>query len=302
MLGELVAEAEHDRSHHPSSQDGELWQESGAFGWYDPATKIGSWQHVGLARGRGIADVNSFISYRGEIVGRYQHLALPLPAGDFSDFTLGPLSLKSKRPLASHAMSIRHDRVQADVVLETLVGPYWMNYHDAKNHWEGFGRVSGTVRIDGKSMAVAGHCFMNRSWGARDWSTMLSYRIVTAAFGRDLIFRLFQATRPGQYAEHGYILDRGEFLTVDRIEGEFGMASDGVSVVSADATAWTTAGVAYRLSGRCVDCDVMTQRDSFMNAHGNAVFECGGRVGTGFLIAVELKAPTREHRERLGLT
>lgn len=300
MLGDPVA-PEHDRSHFPSPQDSELWQESGAFGWYDPATRIGSWQHVGLQRRRGIADVNSFMSYRGEIVGRYQNLQLPLPSGDFSDFTLGPLSLTTRKPLASHAMSIRHDRVRADVVLNMHVGPHWMNYHDAKNHWEGFGRVQGTVELDGKSIGVAGNCFMNRSWGPRDWSTMLSYRLVTAVFGPDLVFRLFQATRPGEYAEHGYIIDRGEFLTVDRIDCEFGMANDGVSVVGAQATAWTTSGVAYRLSGRCVDCDIMTQRDNFMNAHGNAVFECGARVGTGFLIAVELKAPTKVHRERLGL-
>lgn len=300
MFGERV-DPQHDASHFPSAQDGELWQESGAFGWYDPATRIGSWQHVGIARGRGVADVNSFISHRGEIVGRYQHLSLPLPSGDFSAFSLGPLSLQTRQPLASHLMTIRHERVRAEVVLDTQVGPYWMNYHDAKNHWEGFGRVHGTVHIDDQPIKVAGHCFMNRSWGARDWSTMLSYRIVTAVFGPDLIFRLFQATRPGQYAEHGYILDRGELLPVDRVDSEFAMASDGVSVVGAQATAWSTSGVAYKLSGRTVDCDVMTQRNNFMNAHGNAVFECGGRVGTGFLIAVELKAPTQAHRQRLGL-
>jgi hypothetical protein len=80
MLGELVEE-DHDGSHFPTSADNDLWQESATFGWYDPKTKIGSWQHVGLARGRGLADVNSFVSHRGEIVARYQNLSLPLPVG-----------------------------------------------------------------------------------------------------------------------------------------------------------------------------------------------------------------------------
>lgn len=297
----LSVGVEHDRSHEPGVTDTDLWQESSALHWYDPRTRIGGYQHLSLLRQRKIADVNSFISVGNEIVDRYQNLDLGLPSADFSDIALGPLTLRSLTPLTRHSVVIQGGRVRAEVELNAVLGPHWMNYHDAKNHWESFGRMSGTVHVREQPVTVAGWFFLNRSWGDRDYSRMLSYRIVTAIFDRNLIFRLFQSTRPDGYVEHGYVIDGEHSYEVESVESEFGIASDGVNTLGAKLTVWTKQGPAYRLSGQAVASDVLTQRGGFMYSIAHSVFDCGGRVGTGFLSAAELKQPTTTLKDQLGL-
>lgn len=296
----VAIDAVHDGNHHPDAGDSELWQESMMVHWYDPIARVGSYQHLSLLRPRSMADANSVITVDGEVVGRYQNLELPLPDADLTELTLGPMRVRSLAPLIRHAVCVTHESVGADIELNAFLGPCWMNFQDSKNHWESFGRATGSVRMKDRELPVAGYFYLNRSWGNRDYSRMLSYRIATAIFDRDLIFRLIQVTRPDGYSEHGYVVDGGQILSIGRIESEFRMASDGVTARGADLTVWTTSGAAYRLQGRAVDADVMTQRNGFMYSISNGVFEFGGRLGTGFLMVAELKQPTPQHRIQLG--
>lgn len=41
----------------------------------------------------------------------------------------------------------------------------------ARDHYEQFGRVSGTIELDGVRRAVAGDAFRDHSWGPRDWQS-----------------------------------------------------------------------------------------------------------------------------------
>lgn len=291
---------EHDRNHLPAPGDGDAFQESFAFAWYDPVSRIGGWQHFGMQRPRGIVDINSYLSHDGRIVGRYENLKLPMPDGDFTDLTVGPVSIRSQVPLTTHAISIDHGAARVDLVMEAFLGPYGMGHQDADSHWESFGRISGSALIDGATIPVSGLAFQDRSWGDRDMSSLVGFRLATAIFDETLVFRLFQMTRTDGQFDYGYVYDNGRFHEVAGLSLNVGMDTDCVNVRTAEIDVWTKDNRGYRLNARAMDRDLIIMRDGLSSSHGSTVYDCGGRLGIGFLDVLPLREPASFHRQQVG--
>ena len=58
----------------------------------------------------------------------------------------------------------------------------------ARDHIQGGGQVSGTVKIQGKEYQVSGPGWRDHSWGPRDWTKFRAHRFYPAMFGKDLNF------------------------------------------------------------------------------------------------------------------
>lgn len=293
---------EHDNNHlAPEGETDLTWQESWAFAWYDPLNRIGGWQHCGMQRLRGVTDINSYVAHDGRMIDDYEHDAFPLPAQDYTNITFGPVTLKSLEPLTKHQVILANVNSHADLTLNTTVGPFWMGHGNAPHHWEGFGRVTGQVKLADKTVPVNGFFFHDRSWGTRDWDGMFVIRLVCAIFGDDMIFRLFQMTGPQGRKEYGYALINGQFKSVLALDNEILMTGDGMTPAGVQITAYTEGGEAWRITGRARDTHLMTHGPKWMMSHSNLVYECGGRVGTGFLEVSERRVPPIELQDRKAL-
>jgi hypothetical protein len=82
----------------------------------------------------------------------------------------------------------------------------------ARAHYEQHMRNSGTLEVDGETIAIDGTGLRDHSWGPRYWQAVHSYRWLTCTFGDDLGIMVSEITRrPGERAQNGVVV-RGEGL------------------------------------------------------------------------------------------
>src|ERR1700677_4917276 len=98
--------AQDDGPHHPLPEDTDDWQESLAFQFFDPRTRIGGYHHVGLQRRIDRADIWSWMAMDGRTVHNFQDLAMRVPKRDFPDFRMGPLGVAATTPLTGRKVVI----------------------------------------------------------------------------------------------------------------------------------------------------------------------------------------------------
>ncbi|MFA5631562.1 MAG: hypothetical protein WC997_08635 [Porticoccaceae bacterium] len=289
-----MIDASHDANHYPEDESDVGFQESWALTWLDPVSRIAGWHHFGMQRVSGITDVNSYISQAGHILGRHVDLTMPMPDGDFTRLDLGSIQIESLEPLKKHAVTIEHGRARVNLVMEAFVGPFFRGHREAPSHWESFGEVTGTAAIDGRIIPLKGLAFQDRSWGSRNLGSLVACRLVTAIFGADLIFRIFEMTYANDRQVHGLVIDNGVHHEIAHAELVAGMAGDALNISDIAARLWTVDARGYLLSGTSLDNDIQENRDGKVSIQGNFIYECGGRQGVGFV--VDLRGMTEEHR------
>lgn len=279
----------------------ESWQESWAVTWYDPRTRIGGHFHTGLQRNRGLADYWSHVAVDGRIVAHELAIAAPMPQGDYPAFTLGPITLATVTPLSSYHVVAAYPELACDVVCDvvyeafddTVLG-YRMDTAGAaiaKGHFESYGRVRGTVTVQGRTHEVDGFGFHDHSWGSREYGNLLAVRNLMVNFGPDLYLQTFDCTTPGGRSVIGYIHADGETQPLADITGRTTIGDDGWSPLAIDMTLWTEAGRGYRVTGAA---DVSTYNvNSLDTFRGVAYLRCelGGRVGGGQIWTGEMGRP-----------
>jgi hypothetical protein len=80
----------------------------------------------------------------------------------------------------------------------------------AGNHFEGVGRVAGTVTLDGQTYHVDAVAFRDRSWGPRLYSTVRAHRWFAGTLGPDLCFSATAVLAVGGHLVFDGILVDGE--------------------------------------------------------------------------------------------
>ena len=298
-----------DGSHEPPPGADPSWQESWYVGFYDQFRGAVCFYHLGIARVAGRADVWHWVALDGEVVSRFQQLDLPVPAGDMSDFEIGPLHIRTTTPLRGyHVTSTDAERkVETDVQYEAFTDPFAFSLDIAgadvgAGHYESIGRAAGTITIDGQPTEVEGFAFQDHSWGARHYGRLKAHRWVYVTFGDDLFSSIVSFTSDEESKEFGFVFDRGEFHQVVRAEFNARIANDGHSPLGCDLCVWTESGRGYRFT--CAQVDVSspsTHLDGYFVTDGFGVFESGGRLGIGIVQVNERKVPSTLHQQWLGL-
>jgi hypothetical protein len=299
-------DVEDELNHVPISAEDEHWQESWCLAWFDPHTRVGGFHHIGLARNRNVADAWSWISYRGEVVQKYQNNALPPDNVDFATrIKLGPLEVSTIEPLVRRRILIRDAGVEASLDFTAVTDAVKFSADSRASHWEHSGLVEGTATFGGRTISVRGYAFQDRSWGPRDWATKETYRWAWGYFSKDFQFSVFNITdsgiQPDGHLEKGYVLEGGRQHRVVKVDITVGMGGDGVSPEEVTLTAWTDEDAAYRFRGHCDGASVHTHRSGFMMADACTNWVHGDRIGAGFVEVNELKRPNARLRAQLKL-
>ncbi|EHI13541.1 DUF7065 domain-containing protein [Mycolicibacterium thermoresistibile] len=293
-----------DGSHQPTGDD-ERWQESWVLYWFDPSNMSGGSHHFGLQRPRERADVWDWVTVQGRHAGHFNALTLPIPDQDLSKFEIGRMRIQTLEPLQKYRFSSEYPSTgtKVDIVYEAFTDAISVALDGSgaevgANHYETFGRASGTVTQGGQTLEVSGWAFQDHSWGIRDWNTVGAHRWICATFSENFYCAAGTfATNAGVRA-FGYVFD-GEFKEVTRMSFGGRVGDDGFSVEGCDARIWTKPGDAYHITGDCVSSQLSNHHDGWFTSNGFAMFECGGRLGTGVLELAELKQLTPSLQRRL---
>ena len=101
-------------------------------------------------------------------------------------------------------------------------------------------------------------------------------------------------------AQFGWVLDNGVVYPVRRAAFHAVVNDDGVTPEGCKASLFTQGNRGYQVSGTCRASALMGGIGWF-GVDGVTQFECGGRIGQGYLEIAELKTLTREMKAELGL-
>jgi hypothetical protein len=312
-----------DNGTHQPVEGDPTWQESVFVSWYDVRTRSGGYHHVDFQPHRQRCCVWSWTAAEGSVTSRYQSLNAPL-APDVADFTVGPLSWRTRHPLSSYALDVTaadsaitvestafeaftpllYQRMAEDGSPADDHGSVGLSDYGSQStgHYEAFGRVRGSVAgIDGRTRVVDGYGFQDHSWGPRQYGRLTSaHRFIHATFGTDLFASLYAMSRDASSFNYGYVFDRGSFHSVDDIEVEVTMGRDGHTPTAFRAVVWTHTGRGYELAGSCEVSSVSTHDGDYFATDAYGRFSMGGRVGGGLLSVRERAEPSSEHRAWLG--
>ena len=295
------------RRHQPGPGAPPSWQESFYLGWVDRKNRICGTHHISLAPGPGRdTHVWSWVMVEGKVVARAQQNGLPLPVGDFDDLHHGVLHLRFSDILRDLSLSSSFDNgVKVDIDFKGAIHPQErpLNLGDTvlgERHYEIMGMATGQVTIEGRTIPIEAGAWTDHSWGARDFSSILSHRWLWASFGADLSISAFVFVTNFGLFYTGWALDQGEVYPVTYAEFHAVVNDDGISPEGCDAIIRTVGNRTYRVRGKVID-NALLGGVGYCVKNGLTEFECGRRMGEGLLEFNELKAPTQAMLKELNL-
>jgi hypothetical protein len=296
------------RRHAPEAPD-PYWQESFFLAWYDARSRCAGHHHISFCPYERLAHVWSFISVDGRVVARSQENAIPLPDGDLDDVTVGVLRFTSGDGGRTVGLTVS-GAVEVSIAYTAFTDPLTLDFNTGglqlgKGHYESMGWVTGSVTLEGRSIAVTGSGWQDHSWGPRKLGSHKSGRYFWAVFGDDLAFSVYGMDDANGQNRFGYVLENGVIHPVTGASFGAGVADDGASPVSLDARVFT-ARRGWHVTGTA-DANALVggagwaDGGDFFGMNGLMRYECGGRLGEGLFELTELRSPLARHVTELNL-
>lgn len=300
-----------DTLRHTPSAGESAWQESFFLCWADVRNRSAFHCHLSLAPQLQKAHLWAWLIVDGEEIARSREHALSLPTADFDDISLGAVRFRAGDSLRKLTCTAKIEDAEVEVEFRAFTDPVSLDFNASSlqlgnGHYESMGRVTGTVRHSGRSVAIDGWGWHDHSWGIRRFKSNPAGRWIFAAFGEDLAFSAFSLATAAGKVQMGYVLDQGSLHPIVAFDAGVRLSDDGSTPVSADSKIWTSSGRGYRLKAEVIAAALVGgpgwSDDSVLLAtDGLAQFECGGRLGGGLVEVANHRDITAEQRERLGL-
>jgi hypothetical protein len=187
-----------DENLHPVGL-GEHWQESWYFNWADPASDFYGLARIGFRFAQNEIDGLVVAVHAGKPFFAYPALNVaPVRAwnryGPAEGLGVRRLQFTLLEPLKDWRLQLS-GRDNFDLHWQAFTPPY--DYGGgppgvAGSHYEQSGAVRGRARLRGKDFTFQGLGQRDHSWGVRDWAGIRGWTWVSAQFGEDLSFNVWQ--------------------------------------------------------------------------------------------------------------
>lgn len=241
-----------------------LWQESMFVAWFDPARGIGGAHRVGHEMGPKSVNLWSGVVTAEGLRWRQDFDESPMRAEDRTRHRYGAGTTAF---IAGDAfgVEVRDSDVVVDLRLDDYYTPtpVWNSREShqvaeriAPSHLEASGRAVGSVVIDGRHYDVDGHFHRDHSWGAREWTQIVSHRWVVGTCGPDLSFSAVVVQGPRhRYIREGAVVRDGVITPATSVDIVTWIEPDGISHRGGEVV-WTLE-TGEELKMRCVAMDGM---------------------------------------------
>ena len=151
------------------------------------------------------------------------------PDMDFSDWQIENFSMKHDLAFRTAEFRYAGDEVELDFTFEAFHPPYAYSAHRqgcppycADDRIEQGGRVKGTLKVDGKTIAFDAAAHRDHSWGSRDWTAMRNgYRWFVGQVGKDVSIHFWHLNALGQTSVRGYVMKDGLMAEIADLDVEW---------------------------------------------------------------------------------
>ena len=275
----IFSEAD-DRPHAPT--DDPLWQESSLFVWHDRAAGIGGFWRLGQEPVVGAVNscfgvfTDDGLRFRSNITGA------PLGATDRGEAHMGwgphlrvrfdgDARITADFPDCEAALRFADFHPRFDYHAIAMPG---QRLAGAAHHFEVSGRMTGTIRIGDREVAIDALGYRDRSWARRDWSTSRGTRWWPCVFGPDLTTHIIHLVQDGRVLKVGYVWRDGETIAI--------VDSDVVVELESDAlTPRAGRGVLHLANGETLHIECDRSDAILMHVRGYSAVEAIGTARLG---------------------
>lgn len=183
-----------------------------AYTWVDAHGQAGA---AGFAFGSALAE---------PVFERVDDVPVPDSMG-FDAWKVGPLSFGHEQPLHSSWVEYHGQRLDMAFTFESIHPPYAYSSHRegcptfwADDRFEQGGRARGTLRVDGREIAVDTPCHRDHSFGARAWAATTHYKWMNFLTD-DVSLHVMDLQGYGRTAVRGYVHRDGH--TAEIVDTDF---------------------------------------------------------------------------------
>jgi len=208
-----------DEEIHPAG-DGEFWQESWYFNWADPGSRTLGLSRIGLRFRQKQIDGLVLTLRDGKPEFIYPAVNLRFDDRTLSQRAAGGiraagLTYRMIEPFRLWKLELG-GRDPMDLSWEAFTPAF--DYHAdgadlppnvAGHHFEQAGRVTGWTRFKGREREIRGRGERDKSWGVRDWSKVEGWNWISAQFGDDLTFNVWEGFYEKRPYANGFVFRDG---------------------------------------------------------------------------------------------
>jgi hypothetical protein len=210
------------------------------------------------------------------------------PEKNFDDWKVGKLHLQQDLRLQNATLKVETDRVSLDARFEALHPAYAYSAHPegcpdwaATDRLEQAGRIKGTLRIDGRTLAFDTTAARDHSWGTRNWDTPQHWKWLHAQAGPGTAVHFWQIQARGRTVLRGYVLRDGRMAEVDHVDVDW-RNDPQYRHTHIEATVHDTAGRTTRVKGEYFGHFPLVPVPSCTLFEGAMRCEIDGQAGVGW--------------------
>ncbi len=193
------------------------WQESWYFSWFDGANRAAGLARIGYLPNSGEWSAGVMVAGPDGIERGFANMKHKGGPQHPEALTIGRLTFRMIEPLRTWRVVVE-GRDGLDLTFTAIndafdfadgpAGPALLT-GVADRHFEQTGRVTGTVRVGGKTTQIDGYGQRDKSWGPRDWGALEGWNWIPVLFDDDLAFCTTRVTVGGTTHVGGYIWHDG---------------------------------------------------------------------------------------------
>jgi hypothetical protein len=283
-LDDMILDVSADCPHQPSNDPS--WQESSLFVWHDLEAGVGGFWRLGQEPVAGALNSCFGVFTADGLRFRSNVTGVPMAASDRGETFMG---WGSQLRVDLDALAIRADFPDCEARLQ--FDDFFPRYDYIKmvsgdkmpegtaHHIEVAGRMTGSLRIGNREIALHALGYRDRSWGPRDWGFLRGTRWWPCVFGPDLsLHTLIALTRDGTLMKVGYLMRDGRPIPLRDADVLVSLDSDALSPRGGSAHVTLANGEQLDVSCEVTDGIILHVRGyTAVEAIGTA--RLGDRVG-----------------------
>jgi len=261
------------------------WQESALYCWYDRTAGLGGFLRLGQEVNAGALNC-CFGLFDDEQRFRANVSGVPMVRSDRGDTHMA-WGQHIRIDLDTNAITADFPDCEARLRFDDFFPAY--DYaglvggpplpDGTPHHLEVGGRLTGTVRLGDREIAVDALGYRDRSWGPRNWAIMRSTRWWPCVFGPDLTIHVLGCVMaPGTLLRCGYVMRNRTPLAIAESDILVTTGTDAISPISGASRLVLENGETLELSCEVRDGIVLHAR-GYTAVESIGVARLGDRIG-----------------------